>query len=132
MCCGNHDDTTNVVGLGEHVHVLDGQSVVVDGLRIGGVGGIIGNASKPGRRDEDAQLGRIANVLAEGCDLLVLHEGPHGGDTQRGNPAIRSLIEEGPALLTVCGHCHWEQPLAEHTRGQILNVDARVVVLTAR
>jgi hypothetical protein len=31
----------------------------------------------------------------------------------------------------VCGHCHWDKPLADSERGQILNVDARVVVLQA-
>jgi hypothetical protein len=51
---GNHDDTTNVVGLGTHVRVLDGDSVVVDGLCIGGVGRIIGNKQKPGRRDNSS------------------------------------------------------------------------------
>lgn len=126
---GNHDDMQYVVGLGKHVHVLDGQSVVVDGVRIGGVGRIIGNAKKPGRRDEDGQLERIEQVVAERCDIVVLHEGPNGDGRQHGNPTIRAVIEDVP--LTVCGHCHWKRPLAENPRGQILNVDGRVVVLTA-
>jgi hypothetical protein len=29
----------------------------------------------------------------------------------------------------VCGHSYWEQPLATHESAQILNVDARAVVL---
>jgi hypothetical protein len=33
--------------IGEHVHELDGDHVVVDGLRILGVGGIIGNKQTP-------------------------------------------------------------------------------------
>ena len=129
---GNHDDVTYVVGLGDHVHLLDGQSVVIDGLRIGGVGGIIGNTQKPGRRDEDEQLERIAKVVAERCDILVLHEGPHGEGKQHGNEAIRAVIDDGEVPLTVCGHCHWKMPLAEHARGQILNVDARVIVLASK
>jgi hypothetical protein len=33
----------------------------------------------------------------------------------------------------ICGHDHWRTPLAEREqRGQILNVDTRVVVLRAR
>ncbi|NVB84934.1 MAG: metallophosphoesterase [Kofleriaceae bacterium] len=128
---GNHDDMTYVVGLGKHVHVLDGQSVVVDGLRIGGVGGIIGDRKKPGRRDEDEQLERIANVVAQNCDIVVLHEGPHGDGKQHGNPAIRAALDDGTVPLTVCGHCHWKKPLAQLPRGQILNVDARVVILQA-
>ena len=30
----------------------------------------------------------------------------------------------------ICGHVHWPEPLARHERGQILNVDTRVIVLT--
>jgi hypothetical protein len=31
----------------------------------------------------------------------------------------------------VCGHRHWSDPLGARQHGQILNVDARVVVLEA-
>jgi hypothetical protein len=40
------------------------------------------------------------------------------------------LIDVSELPLAVCGHSHWSDPLAAHARGQILNVDARVVVLT--
>jgi len=124
---GNHDDVTGIAEL-PGCHLLDGTAVVVDDIRFGGVGGIIGNPRKPGRRDEDDQLERIAS-LVDHCDMLVLHEGPDGGDGQPGNPSIRELLGPG---LTVCGHTHWNDPLARHDRGQILNVDTRVVVLDAR
>ena len=126
---GNHDDMTNVLRLGARIHVLDGDMVEVDGLRIGGVGGIIGNAKKPGRREEGEQLDRILAVVEQRCDIVVLHEGPHVDEDQRGNAAIRMAIDSGEVPFTVCGHCHWNVPLAETARGQILNVDARVVVL---
>lgn len=62
---------------------------------------------------------------------MVVHEGPGGDDEhQRGHARIRALIEAHAVPLTVCGHDHWEAPLARHARGAILNVDARVVVLT--
>ena len=61
----------------------------------------------------------------------MLHEGPRGGDQQPGNDAIRAAIEAGAVGLTICGHDHWRAPLAVPTHGQILNVDARVVVLVA-
>lgn len=128
---GNHDDMTNTLRLGARIHVLDGDTVVVDGLRIGGVGGIIGNKNKPGRRDEDDQLQRILAVVEQRCDIVVLHEGPHGDDGQRGNEEIRLAVETGEVPLTVCGHAHWHEPLAAHAHGQILNVDARVVVLAS-
>lgn len=128
---GNHDDVSGVNGLAAHVHLLDGDSVVVDGLRIGGVGGIIGNPGKPGRRAEDDQLARLATVLDEACDVIVLHEGPDGSEEQIGNAAISELLAAAEVPLTVCGHRHWDDPLAALGDGQILNVDARVVVLVS-
>lgn len=128
---GNHDDVSTVAALGDHVHLLDGGVVTLDGLRIGGVGGIIGNPRKPGRRSEVDQLRTIEHVIGQGVDVLVVHEGPHGGDSQRGNPAIRAIVETGAVSFTVCGHDHWRAPLAGHARGQILNVDGRAIVLVA-
>jgi len=125
---GNHDDVTGIE-VGADVHLLDGDLAAIDGLRIGGVGRVIGNPNKLGRRDEDEHLEMIADVIAEPCDVVVLHEGPSGDDAQPGNAIIRELVEDAGVPLTVCGHCHWRRPLAELQRGQVLNVDARVVVL---
>lgn len=128
---GNHDDVSGVAKLGARIYLLDGELAEPDGLRIGGVGGIIGNPRKPGRRSEADQLGAIARTIGQDLDILVLHEGPRGDDKQPGNDAIRGAVEAGAVGLTICGHDHWRSPLAEHAHGQILNVDARVVVLRA-
>jgi len=128
---GNHDDVSAVAGLGPRVHLLDGELAIVDGLRIGGVGGIIGNPRKPGRRSEADQLRALALAIDLGLDILVLHEGPRGDAGQPGNDAIRAELELGEVGLTICGHDHWRVPLAAHATGQILNVDTRVVVLIA-
>jgi 3',5'-cyclic-AMP phosphodiesterase len=111
------------------VHVLDGDVVELAGLRIGGVGGIIGNKQKPGRRTEDVQLALVEGVLDAGVDILVMHEGPHGDERQPGNDFVRALIDAAEVPLVICGHDHWRMPLAERDGGQILNVDTRVVVL---
>ncbi len=128
---GNHDDVDRVARA-ENVHLLDTDVVDVGGLRVGGVGRIAGRPDKPGRRAEADQLERIALVAADGVDVLVLHEGPAGDHPadQRGHAGIRALVEAHAVPLTVCGHRHWEPPVLRHARGQILNVDARVVVLT--
>jgi len=128
---GNHDDVSGVAKLGPRVHLLDGELAEPGGLRIGGVSGIIGNPRKPGRRSEADQLRAIEHAIGHDLDILVLHEGPRGGDQQPGNHAIRAAIEAGAVGLTICGHDHWRAPLAAHAHGQILNVDARVVVLVA-
>lgn len=125
---GNHDDVA-AVRRDPRVVVLDTEDVVLDGLRVGGVGLISGNPAKTGRRDEGDQLERIELVAAAGLDVLLLHEGPCGDAGQPGHPHIRSLIEEHRVGLTVCGHVHWEEPLARHPGGAMLNVDTRVVVL---
>ena len=126
---GNHDDVSAVRG--PNVHLLDTQVKTLAGLRFGGVGLIAGNPAKPGRRAEVDQLARVALVASEGVDFLVLHEGPAGGERQVGHPGLTELVVEHAVPLTVCGHAHWAEPLWRHTRGQVLNVDARVVVLTA-
>ena len=104
---GNHDDVSGVAKLGARVHLLDGELAEPDGLRIGGVGGIIGNPRKPGRRSEADQLRAIDRAIDHGLDILILHEGPYGGDKQPGNDAIRATIEAGEVGLTICGHDHW-------------------------
>ncbi|HSS02462.1 MAG TPA: metallophosphoesterase [Kofleriaceae bacterium] len=128
---GNHDDVADVPALAPHVYLLDGNYAELDGLRIGGVGGIIGNPNKPGRRTEEHQLRALSGVLDHGLDILVLHEGPRGDAHQPGNNAIHDEIELAGVGLTICGHDHWRAPLASHATGQILNVDTRVVVLVA-
>lgn len=125
---GNHDDV-EAVPARANLHLLDGQQRSLGGLRIGGVGRIIGDPGKRGRRDHDAQLKQIAAAGA-GADLLVLHEGPPGhGPDQRGHAAIAETLANQGVPLTVCGHDHWPTALADTAHGQVLNVDARVVVV---
>lgn len=125
---GNHDDVSKVA-VGERVHVLDAECAQLDGLRLGGVGLISGNPEKRGRRAEDEQLARLELVAEAGVDVLLCHEGPSGGAGQPGHGAIRTVLEHTAVPLTLCGHVHWDTPLARCGTGQILNVDARVVVL---
>ncbi|MBK9035686.1 MAG: metallophosphoesterase [Myxococcales bacterium] len=125
---GNHDDVSTV-RRAPHVHVLDTDLIDRGGLRIGGVGLIAGNPAKRGRRAEDDQLERIEVIATSDLDLLLLHEGPGGDDDQPGHPLIRAVVERARVPLTICGHVHWDRPLARHTGGQILNVDTRVLVL---
>ena len=113
------------------IHLLDGEVREVDGLRVGGVGGIIGRADKPGRREEEAFLALLREVLRPRPDVLVLHQGPDDpAREQRGSPGIREVLGGEDAPLVVCGHAHWDEPLAELPSGvQVLNVDGRAVWL---
>jgi hypothetical protein len=113
--------------------LLDGTVVDLGGLRVGGVGGIIGNPSKPGRRDTETFLGLIERVLAENPDVLILHEGPDDpASRSKGSSEIRELLGAAPeGLLVICGHSPWNQPLVQLENGcQILNVGERAVLLS--
>lgn len=112
------------------VHLLDGNTVELDGLRIAGVGGICGNADKPNRRSVESFLAAVRQRLVGRPDVLVLHEGPEGGAPGlRGNPELAAALGGGRALV-IFGHVHWDRPLVTLAAGpQLLNVDARAVLL---
>jgi hypothetical protein len=118
------------------LHYLDGETIDVDGFKIGGIGGIIGNPSRPQRRTETDYLLTLEELLLQPLDVLLMHEGPDGpGFGQRGDVRIRSVLEDrisgDNSCLVIRGHKHWDTPFAELSNGlQILNVDARVVILT--
>ena len=112
-----------------HLSLLDGSVVDHDGLCIGGVGCVIGDPNRAGRRSEEDFLETLANVLNQSPDLLVLHQGPEGAPSQRGNREIGEIIDLEPPPLVVCGHLHWSEPLADRKNTQILNVDKWAIIL---
>lgn len=116
----------------ERTHLLDGDVVELDGLRLGGVGGIVGDPRRPNRRDPVDQTDLVLAVLSRDVDLLVLHEGPDvPGYDLPGEPALREALDVAEDQASVvCGHVHWRQPGARLGRRQVVNVDARVLVLT--
>lgn len=75
---GNHDlvSAAELAEAGGHVTLLDGDCVDLGGVRFGGVGRIIGDPARPGRRTERAQLDLLGRVLGEDPSVLILHEGP--------------------------------------------------------
>ena len=133
---GNHDliDHPPVTGQ-SHAYLLDGSTLDISGLRIGGVSGIIG-AVKHGRewrRSEAAFVHAMRTILRAGPDILLLHQGPNSTAAEgSGHSRIRATLEAAPPTLTLCGHVHWPTPLATLSNGgQVLNVDGRFVVLQA-
>lgn len=114
------------------LHYLDGETVDAGGFRIGGIGGIIGNPSRPQRRTEEDYFRTLEQLLQQRIDVLLMHDGPDGPESgQRGDAHIRAVLESHSSFLTIRGHTHWDMPFAQFSSGlQILNVDARVVILT--
>jgi Icc-related predicted phosphoesterase len=112
------------------LHYLDADRATIDGLSIAGIGGITGDPARPRRRSEDGYLETLELLLGEETDFLLMHDGPDGGDGQRGSPRVREVIERMRPRLVIRGHAHWDQALVELATGvQILNAHARLVVL---
>ncbi len=133
---GNHDrfgtelEETNFKSHPK-INLFDYDFVALDGLVIGGVSGIIGDPAKPARKTEADFLSGVQLVLENNPDLLVLHYGPTGEESQRGSVEIREIIEQNPPSLTICGHVHWDESLATLNKtSQILNVDSRAFILS--
>jgi Icc protein len=70
-------------------------------------------------------------LLRHETDILITHDGPNDPNQGlRGSPIIREVVERLKPSLVIRGHAYWKQPLAQLAGGvQVLNVDARVVVL---
>lgn len=117
------------------VYFLDGDLVALDGLRIGGLSGVVGRPIRPWRRSEQAFLHATELLLRDAPDLLVMHDGPDVPALGlRGLAGVRTLLEtHGGKLLLIRGHAHWETALVHVARNvQVLNVDSRIVVLIRR
>lgn len=132
---GDHDtldDRERLEQLG-NVHVLDGKTVELDGLRIAGLGGIMGRTTKTDPIELRDYLDPLRQHAKWGPDLLVLHQGPSVREERHiGSDEIRKLLDETQPSLVVSGHYHWKTPVVALTaRTTVINVDARVVVLTA-
>lgn len=130
---GNHDVIAGdqLTELGPAAALLDGDWIDHGGVRFAGVGNIVGDPRRLGRRSEQTQLARLDAALIGRPSVLVLHEGPPGEHVdQPGNPVIGARLREHQPTLTVCGHVHWETPLARLGAGHVLNVDGRAIVLT--
>jgi len=127
---GNHDRLKDSI---EATALLDGQVLEKDGLRIGGISGIIGKAGRLLRRELKSYLEILEAILSSSPDIVVLHESPaHDRPERRGNPHIAALLARSNPVLVVCGHCYWPSPLIELENGtQILNVDSRLCLLRA-
>lgn len=129
---GNHDFYSSDLHplLARNASLLDGSAVEQGGVVVGGVGLIAGFKLKPNRRDEDEQARRIRHVTGLQPDVLLLHEGPPGQPGQRGKDWVFDALHNDFKGLVVCGHTHWNDPIATTGRVQVLNVDTRAVVIT--
>ncbi len=125
---GNHDDVSRLAR-SRNVQLLDSTSTQLGGLHIGGVGLIMGNPRKPGRRDDHEQYQHLVAMAESRPDILLLHEGPKGSDGRVGHSLISEIVEGNQIPLTICGHKHWDDPVCRTGGGILLNVHERVLVI---
>ena len=132
---GNHDTFGEQTQSFTRVNAffLDGDRKQIDGLKIAGISGVIGNPKKNFRRTHDDFLFTLDDLIASQTDVLVMHDGPSGRQTGcRGIDGLIEIVETRRPSMVIRGHCHWPTPWVEVGNGvQILNVDQTVVVLTS-
>ena len=132
---GNHDmfgpSRDDLPSFSGNIHYLDADRKEIDGLKIAGLGGIIGKAGKLHRRPPEEYVAQLKSILQEETDILILHDGPDDpANKQVGIPIIREAVEKLRPKLVIRGHAYWQHPLAELSSGvQVLNVDSRVVIM---
>ncbi|MEO1618527.1 MAG: metallophosphoesterase [Planctomycetota bacterium] len=132
---GNHDlfgDAATRPRFPKPMYFLDNDTVIVEELSIAGLSGIPGNPRRPWRRTEDDFVEALEGLLCDSPSIVVMHDGPDVPDLgHRGSPRMRQALDGSEPTLVVRGHAHWKEPLAELANGtQVLNVDARVAILT--
>jgi len=134
---GNHDlwgeSTQCRPRLSAGAYLVDGEAKEIGGLRIAGLGGIIGKCSRPNRRSEAEYMQLLHQIVQSRPDILMMHDGPCGAaPDQRGLSRACEILRDSEMGLVMRGHAHWAQPLAEFADNlQILNVAERVVILMA-
>lgn len=128
---GNHDRLGPFASGDSNAHLLDASTVTVDGIRVGGLSGIVSSTDGLRHRHERDYKAALSSLMGQHCDLLVLHDGPNvAGTDLPGWPFIRRVLESAMRVLLVRGHDHWPNLVAELANGtQVLNVEGRVVVL---
>lgn len=133
---GNHDLFGDQISYkpkwnGPRIHLLDGDRTELDGLKIAGISGVIGNPRKNFRRTHQDYIESLELLLGEPTDIALMHEGPQAPQKNcRGVIEITEVVEKTKPSLVIRGHKHWPEPLGELDCGvQILNVEATVVVM---
>jgi Icc-related predicted phosphoesterase len=125
---GNHDKVTEDELL-PNVTILDGNGITYKDINIGGVSGIIGKVTRNQRKSYEQFQQELSNILNKRCDIVVLHAGPDDPENnQRGEPMVRTQLENTSTGLAVFGHCYWDIPLITIGTNQVLNVDSKVFI----
>ncbi|CAH7341566.1 Metallophos domain-containing protein [Vibrio chagasii] len=127
---GNHDMVSEKL-LPDNVHILDGTTVTIEGLSIGGVSGVMGKESRNQRKSRESYFKHLKKAVNKRNDLLLLHQAPKPDDDRKGDHEIADFFKLNGSGLVAFGHVHWSDPVTIIGRNEFLNTDARVLIVTA-
>ena len=114
-----------------NIHLLHKETIELDGLKFGGISGIIGREDKTNRVNESDFLNGLTKLSKQDLDFILIHETPDfPKNNELGNSKIREHIEKLNTIRVCCGHCYWNNSLANfENQTQILNVDSKVILM---
>ncbi len=123
---GNHDLLDKPP---EGMWLLDADVLNLEGVKIGGVSGIVGRQDRnPRNRDARAYREVLEKVLSHRPEILLVHPCPDVGEFS-GNAVVAEVLKGYPASLhVVCGHVPWPRVrvrLGSHV--VVWNVDHRAL-----
>jgi Icc-related predicted phosphoesterase len=125
---GNHD-ILEEKRLASNAFVLDGQVSSVAGLNVGGISGIIGREDRNQRKSESLFQKALRKTLTERTNILLIHQNPDDPvNKQSGSVMLHNYFAKKGKALVICGHSHWDIPLVEIGKNQVINVDKRVLI----
>jgi len=124
---GNHD----LLPPDAPFQVLDGEVVSFGTFRIGGVSGVIGNPSKPNRKDPETYRAFLHRVLRKHPEMVMIHECPSVRTASLpGRTDLAEWLQESPEGTLICtGHVPLKPLIADLPPHRVLNVEQRVVIL---
>ena len=133
---GNHDDFGSKEDFEafqreEGIYFLHKKIIKVAGIKVGGIGGIIGNPNKPQRVEKEEYLKTLKKILVKQPDFILLHESPNNKIPKlEGHKKIREVIDSSRGNTICSGHCYWEENIIKaENNNQMINVDAKCMIL---
>jgi Icc protein len=105
--------------------------IELNGLKLGGVGGIIGRADRNQRKTEELFAKALKSITKKNPVITLLHQGPDDPiNNQLGQAFIREHFEKNGKGIVIFGHCHWDVPYIEIGDNQVVNVDNRLYLFS--
>ena len=131
---GNHDKFKNIEDLYKirNTKLLINDIFEIEGLKIGGLSGIIGRTDKNFRLQETDYLKALSNLLSKKPNILLTHLSPQILDENlQGEENITKILENGNITTLFCGHSNWNynKTYDMKNKTQILNTDTKVFIL---